>query len=100
MKYDIHDLLGVDPEGAELIAERSPNNCSRSHELLYRSKHGSYYLLYDEEGCSTPFDEEYRDVLEFLDEGVLLSTAAALNWCEKNGISAETIMQYFDIEEA
>jgi len=61
-------------------------------ESLYVTKKGTYFTA-GEGGPMTKYAEHYGGSME------ILYKEEALQWCESNDIDADTIAEYFDIEE-
>lgn len=87
------DLIGQWDNGLPL---NDFNNCD---EDLYRTKKGRFFLRYRGGGLSRWAVSVGNGRTG--SEGIqALSTEEALSWCESHGIDADTIAQYFEVEDA
>jgi len=67
-------------------------------ESLYVTKKGTYFTA-GEGGPMTKYAEHYGNSSSNGEGMEILSKEEALQWCESHDIDADTIAEYFDIEE-
>lgn len=91
-------------ETADCVAEASSSanygDFSYWEESLYRTKKGAWFTA----GHGGPMTKYARSVGSNSRSGgsgmEALSESEALAWCERNEVNADTIAEYFKIEEA
>lgn len=89
---------------ADLIASYN-NGMSRRdfgwcEEDLYKTKKGAWFV-HGEGGAASRWAEQVRKNEFRGGEGIeMLSEIDARTWCETHGVDADTITEYFPVEEA
>lgn len=99
----IIDGRRYDTETAERIAEYefgTSGDHHRVYESLYRTPRGRFFIEYAG-GPMSKYAVSNGPHLVSGSSGIIpLSADEAREWCERHDVSADTIAQYFEVEDA